>query len=274
MTRRLYRLLLRLHPRRFRERYADEMLWIFDESGGGGRLLGDAAASLVRQWAFRDGPEEASARTASGAPAFFTFDNSGPRPAALGHGVLLSVAAFLLLAMLIPHGGRRATLAAGRAWDAAWQRVSAAANASPAPVLFREAAPSRIALDLGRLDGDGVVSALDTIAAPPSAVVRVNLALVLLDSDRDGRISLAEIAGAPAALRAADRNGDGWLEWSEIVPTPIAEYLAILLSADRDGDGRVSRQESARTFPEGLFERADRNRDGFATGEELLAELR
>jgi D-alanyl-D-alanine carboxypeptidase len=52
----LYRLLLKLHPLAFRERFAAEMLWIFDEAAmtqGVTRLLADAFVSLVRQWVAR-----------------------------------------------------------------------------------------------------------------------------------------------------------------------------------------------------------------------------
>ncbi len=53
MIRHLYQTLLYLHPPAFREQFGDEMLWIFDETAGGGGtigLLGDGAASALRQW--------------------------------------------------------------------------------------------------------------------------------------------------------------------------------------------------------------------------------
>ena len=56
MIRALYRLLIRLHPPAFRERFAQEMLWIFEEAEnvwGGGSLLRDAIVSLLRQWLIR-----------------------------------------------------------------------------------------------------------------------------------------------------------------------------------------------------------------------------
>jgi purine nucleoside permease len=49
-------LLIRLHPPAFRERFAQEMLWIFEEAGnawGAGSLLRDAIVSLLRQWLIR-----------------------------------------------------------------------------------------------------------------------------------------------------------------------------------------------------------------------------
>jgi hypothetical protein len=57
MKRSLYRVLLGLHPQRFRDRFGEEMLCIFDESPPerGTRLLADCLFSLLRQWLFRSG---------------------------------------------------------------------------------------------------------------------------------------------------------------------------------------------------------------------------
>jgi len=52
IKRRIYQLLLRMHPPAFRERFADEMLWLFDETPGDAglfKLYTDAAYSLVKQ---------------------------------------------------------------------------------------------------------------------------------------------------------------------------------------------------------------------------------
>ena len=48
----LYRLLLRLHPVEFRERFAEEMQWIFEEAAcrwSVASLMTDAGLSLARQ---------------------------------------------------------------------------------------------------------------------------------------------------------------------------------------------------------------------------------
>ncbi len=58
MTRTLYRYLLALHPRPFRQQFAGEMLWIFEESlaaEGAASLLADGTLSLLRQWLLRSG---------------------------------------------------------------------------------------------------------------------------------------------------------------------------------------------------------------------------
>lgn len=53
-----YSFLISLHPPSFRERFAREMLWTFEEaatsnSWGAGSLLRDAILSLLRQWLIR-----------------------------------------------------------------------------------------------------------------------------------------------------------------------------------------------------------------------------
>jgi D-alanyl-D-alanine carboxypeptidase len=82
MRRSLYRLLLNLHPPAFRERFAEEMLWIFDEAvatQGAPRLFADASVSLMRQWVVR--PESWHAPLAAAIPSttassttFFTWE--------------------------------------------------------------------------------------------------------------------------------------------------------------------------------------------------------
>ena len=79
MFRSLYRLLLNLHPPLFRQRFAEEMLWIFDEAAetqGVLRLFADAFVSLLRQWVVRLGSLHMPFATAvsaepAGASAFF-----------------------------------------------------------------------------------------------------------------------------------------------------------------------------------------------------------
>jgi hypothetical protein len=57
MIRSLYRSMLWLHPAGFRQQFAEEMLWIYDETAGAGAvsLLADGFFSLVRQWLTRPG---------------------------------------------------------------------------------------------------------------------------------------------------------------------------------------------------------------------------
>jgi hypothetical protein len=55
MTRHLYRFLLQLHPPRFRRRFAEEMLMIFEESNQKAPLFADGVVSVARQWMLRSG---------------------------------------------------------------------------------------------------------------------------------------------------------------------------------------------------------------------------
>ena len=69
MTRFFYRLLLRLHPPFFRQRFAGEMLWIYDESAatqGVLALFADGLTSLARQWVMRAGAWKLAAAGAGG----------------------------------------------------------------------------------------------------------------------------------------------------------------------------------------------------------------
>jgi len=96
MLRFLYRGVLRVHPACFRQRFADEMLSIFDQAEGklpAAKLLLDGVISALRQWALRpEFWEEAPPALAAtgGAPLFYTFENPKPQTAALLYGALLS----------------------------------------------------------------------------------------------------------------------------------------------------------------------------------------
>ncbi len=69
MMRGFYRCLLCLHPPRFRQQFAGEMLWIFDEAApdaGVMPLVADAAVSLARQWLIRCGTWKVAAGALGG----------------------------------------------------------------------------------------------------------------------------------------------------------------------------------------------------------------
>lgn len=95
MLRSLYRTVLHLHPPFFRQRFADEMLSIFDEAESTGQRLGlllDGWTSLARQWGLRPHfwEEPAMRATPNGAPLFYSLGPSMPRTAALAYGALMS----------------------------------------------------------------------------------------------------------------------------------------------------------------------------------------
>jgi Ca2+-binding EF-hand superfamily protein len=115
-------------------------------------------------------------------------------------------------------------------------------------------------------------------------VVR-SLAFTALDADKDGVISAAEIANAPAALKTLDRNGDGKITEDEVRPqmdgrggrgdepgetaAPSAdEMVKMLMAFDKNGDGQLTRDEVPERMA-GLFDRADADKNGILTVEEI-----
>jgi hypothetical protein len=84
-SRSLYRALLQLHPSAFRTRFADEMLWIFDEVSpreGVVGLFGDIFLSLTRQWTVRAAGSEESPYPGA-AKELFAWDRIGSPAASL-----------------------------------------------------------------------------------------------------------------------------------------------------------------------------------------------
>jgi hypothetical protein len=141
------------------------------------------------------------------------------------------------------------------------QPLRVLAIAAAAAVVFNSSAPALLAADgqEGRRGG------------PPPPV---SLIASALDTSGDGIISSAEIAAAPAALRRLDRNGDGILDASEVrpsspqEPTISDELTQTLMGFDADKNGRLTRAEVPERF-QGLFERADANKDGQLSPEEI-----
>ena len=123
-----------------------------------------------------------------------------------------------------------------------------------------------------------------------------------LDSDRDHKISAAEIAASGEALKALDENGDGELTLDELLPEPPEgapppphgpagsppplragppptegadqegrpphrPLPPVIATLDTDRDGKVSASE-IQTAPEGLA-KLDKNGDGELTPREL-----
>jgi hypothetical protein len=109
----------------------------------------------------------------------------------------------------------------------------------------------------------------------------------VLDTDKDGTLSAAELANAPTALKALDTNNDGIISADELhpvrpadAPTPPANAPArptpsadrprpldpIMLALDADGDGSLSATEIANATKSLLA--LDLNKDGALTPDE------
>lgn len=114
MLRPLYRCVLRLHPRGFRHRFADEMLSIFDHTAGklpALRLLLDGLSSLVRQWTLRPqfwrerpiAPASPPAIEGKGIPSFYTLEPFRPHAGAVIQGLVLSLILFCTTCVAIKY---------------------------------------------------------------------------------------------------------------------------------------------------------------------------
>lgn len=118
------------------------------------------------------------------------------------------------------------------------------------------------------LNGDGVLDAGEVAAAPTS--------LAKLDKNSDGQITSDEIRTAMPQGRGPGGRGDpgegrrGGED--QQAGNNVAETVSMLMSFDENGDGKLSRSELPERF-QGIFDRADENKDGFLTPEEIRKTL-
>lgn len=115
MLRALYRSILRLHPPLFRQRFTQEMLWMFDlQKNFLARLkmLADGVLSLLRQWTLRPEfwvePSENSA--AAGGSPFYMTGRSAPRAGAILDGALISLLTFSAVCFLMEYKWNHPTI--------------------------------------------------------------------------------------------------------------------------------------------------------------------
>ncbi len=122
-----YRAIVRCHPADFRERFGEEMVWIFDEESGrgrAGRALADGVVSLVRQ---RTRGEEDFVAVAAGFGLLPAGLRTGPRRMVQG-GFTVAILFAAALVLMGPRGG----------W---WFNCQPAVPERPKPALY---APTRI----------------------------------------------------------------------------------------------------------------------------------
>ena len=117
--------------------------------------------------------------------------------------------------------------------------------------------------------------------------------LSALDANHDDVIDEEELAKAPAALRALDRNADGQIAPHEMSPMmgrgrggpdgrggrgrqeegpqgpdAVEEAVKTYLAFDKNSDGKLAREELPERM-QGIFEHGDTNHDGVLTADEL-----
>ncbi len=198
---RLYRLLLALYPRRFRDEYGDAALQLLcdrweAERGFAARLrlmfdvLRDATISLPLEYT----------RTATLMHDSFLFHEIGPeRPsrAALINGAMFSVVAFLGVVAFYGQPSHGATISSARTIPA--HRIILRAQATARPV-----------------DLDSEIKMKAAPYHPPrSPYFLMILVLTALDWDEDNALSASEIDMAPERLLLLDLNHDGQLSAEE-----------------------------------------------------------
>ncbi len=282
MGRLLYTILLRLHPRSFRERFGEEMTNIFDEEGrkvAVMALLLDGLVSLFRQWALRPRRQEAlfsavGPAQAYNIPMFHTFESRPIRQRALVSGVLLSAMLFGVVSIAISRGGKNVPR-----------------------LLIGAKYPRPQVLPVERSSMEGEPTTEIKVASPPvdplyeiaKVYFKIIRVLDVLDANQDRDISAWEIVTASSALKKLDLDGDGRLSAEEcgftlggkLSPEPDPAFVRrarlefmrlnpVLATLDADHNGDISADEIKNSSV--ALRALDKNHDGILTPAEVLPE--
>jgi hypothetical protein len=240
MTRRLYILLIRLHPRAFRQRFGEEMLGIFDQSAQKSSLLADGFVSYFRQWTLRR-HEVALSPTTADVPLFYSAAPEVPAASAFMNGALITLVSFGLIYFAMSHRWRQANFIVGSHHPSPSHILGAHTDAQPVADLPAE------------------VKVKPYPFHPPiSPYFRLILVLAALDADQDNVIAAEEIENAPAALWKLDTNHDGKLSAEECGLKPdenldpqmlgrvrlaFMRIHPVLAALDANQDGEISASE-------------------------------
>jgi Ca2+-binding EF-hand superfamily protein len=273
---RVYRLLLRLYPSRFRDEYGAEALALFRDRLRAERgfreraqlwidLICDTALSLPAE--YRRQPIRPEGSHAAKGLMFYQCGPELPRRSALVNGAILTIAVFSGITLFM---GSAAT-------HAPW--VIGSHHPSPSHIL----PASATAVPTSELDAEVKLKPMPYVPPQP-AYFKIMPVLLALDTDQDGVISAAEIANAPELLRKLDKNHDGILT-AEECNMPLTrgsskrvlakddqiafmKFHPVLAALDSDHDGEISAREIKNAAA--ALRTLDRNHDGKLDLKELL----
>lgn len=269
MIRRLYRLLVRLHPQEFRDRFGDEMVLIYDDVSnlrGRASLFADAILSACRQHVLRGGAGMTVStlrRNPDGGPLFAGIENSRPSLLILANGCAATAVAWLGLSFMMSpaRDHRMARLEFGGAHRLVDSRLY------PPPVQIRASGPS--AKQAARAeDRQPQARSVPSGKAARSIWSRMLSAFGVTSGAEPDAIALK--ARNDGMYASAPQNASRARQPHPVLLSPSigALYTSDLLvnSIDRDLDLRLSASEIG-LAPERLLS-LDNNHDGRLTAEE------
>ena len=284
MLRSFYCGALRLHPPAFRQRFADEMLSIFDHANGKAakfNLFLDALFSLSRQWTLRPGFWHDSSSAAAppvasdGIPSFYTISPFRPRSAAVINGLVLSMAIFCVTCFAIKYSWIHVLQIHIRALEFEGQAsTKSSANSNAFRELPSQPRPERVALN-----NTQVAPSPPGSAPPQAAPVRTEWqqnrahppATSNLKSQDVSLVSPAAKPQQPASPVALPATGPAMLDPAERQDvmdetiTNLKEHYVDAIVAQKMSDDLRARQKR------GDY---DAETDGAAFAQHLTAELR
>lgn len=257
----VYRALLRLHPRAFRERFGPEMVDIFEQEHRTKRragLLIDAFISAVRQRTFAPASQKqmpvAGPAQLIAVPVFQTLEGGLPSRSSLVNGAIITVVLLSVVNFTAARGG-------GSARNLLIGGISSRPYVLPVK-------PSPVARNEVRSQVEVSSPAVNPADRKADNYFRAMEVLRELDGDGNGIVSALEITGAASTLARLDSNGDGGLDPQECGTLKASMHTHPTLSVlDADGDLTISARE-IQGAPAAL-RTLDINRDGMLTPAEV-----